>query len=363
MKRIVLIAYDYPPNNGGIARLCGDIIANFEKNGFPYLVITTAKNDQSEADDKVVRISDKRGKLELKLIKAIKTHTTQDDILLCDTWQPAATVCLLSGRKPYILAHGAELLPGKTWFRRNIWSHVRKLVISNSQGVVTNSHYTGNLVRNITQKVSVQPIPLPVDTTAFYRLDEEKKSDNKLKLCTLSRIEKFKAHDFVIRTISNLPQEYKDKISLTIGGKGPYLEELKRLVSELSLESVVTFAGFVATEDMVKFYNRHDVFILCTREEPQERNVEGFGLVFLEAQACGLPAIGSRSGGIPDAIKEGEGGWLVTQDNEKELREILIYLLDNPKVISKEGEKAIKRVNDQCLIDDYTHSLRTFLLK
>src|SRR5690606_12218927 len=138
--------------------------------------------------------------------------------------------------------------------------------------------------------------------------------------------------------------EFKSKIHWNIGGTGSYLEDLKTLVKELGIEKNVTFHGFVPDEVLPSFYNSNDIFVLCTREEANSTSVEGFGLVFLEAQSCGIPVIGVRSGGIPDAIEKGNGGWLIEQDNEQMLANLLIDLIKNQELVLEEGLKARKRV-------------------
>ena len=110
-----------------------------------------------------------------------------------------------------------------------------------------------------------------------------------------------------------------------------------------------------------EFYNFNDIFVLCTREATNSTSVEGFGLVFLEAQACGIPVIGVRSGGIPDAIEEGNGGWLIEQDNELKLANLFQCLIDNRELVVKEGKKARIRVVEKANWKKYNESLYKIL--
>lgn len=357
MKRIVLLAYDYPPNNGGISRLCGDIISELKYRGIPYLVITPADDSDGVIDDQnIIRINEKRGKLEFEILKILKSKITKEDIILCDTWHPAGLLCKLANKKYYILAHGAELLPGVGFVRSKVWPAIRQMVLNGSEGVIANSHYTANLVKQNTTRPKVYALPLPVNSNLFYPT-KTKNDDNVLRICSISRIEKFKAHDFLIKTISLLEPKYKERLRLTIGGKGPYLETLRKLTDELNLNTIVNFVGFVDAEEMNNFYSSHDLFILCTREEPQFRNVEGFGLVFVEAQACGTAVIGTRAGGIPDAVKENKGGWLIPQDNVDELLSILKSSIDAKEEVHRQGVLARQRVIKECNIGKYIDGL------
>lgn len=360
MKRIVILSYDYPPNNGGIARLCGGIVAELKRNEIPYIVITNVGNEE-EADENIIRITGKRGFVEWRILKYLIQNTTSDDIIVCDTWHPAGMLSLLCNRRTYILAHGAELLPGTGFYRKYIRPLYRTWVLRHSNGIIANSHYTEQLVNSLVNDLNTIAIPLPVDSTLFVPTCEKNRKDDILRICSISRLEKFKGHDFILRTISNLPSHYRCRLRFEIGGKGPYLETLQKLSAELGLEEIVSFKGFIREEELCDFYSRNDLFILCTREEPNERNVEGFGLVFTEAQACGTAVIGTRTGGIPDAISHDKGGWLIKQDSLEELSSLLKRLIDNKKFVQTQGIIARQRIEKECKWSDYMNNILAFV--
>lgn len=352
MNRIIILAFDYPPNNGGIARLCNEITKGLAARNVPYHVLTNVATS-IEGEQNVTRISGRRGDVEMKMRSWLRANTTDGDIIVCDTWHPAGTVALLSGRKFYILAHGAEFLPGKTFFRSKIWPTFRRFVLRRSEGIIANSNYTANLVRSLAKGLDVTSIPLAIDAELFHPTSTKNTSDDIIRLCSISRLEKFKGHDFIIRTIARLPENYRKRILLEIGGKGPYKSRLEEIVKEEGLEDNVKFLGFLPEDGMNDFYSRNDVFVLCTREENDECNVEGFGLVFVEAQACGTACIGTNAGGIPDAIHNGRGGWLISQDSEEELSRLLMSLIEDKARTQKEGDVARERVLDECSQDKY----------
>lgn len=344
MNKVIILTYDYPPNNGGIARLCFEIKKELEKLSIPVTVIALANTGMDLENDKnVIRISGKRGIVEWKILSYLRQYTSKDDIILTGTFHPDGLLGILSGRKTYMLAHGAEFLPGKSFFRRVIWRIYRKWVLKQAKLVIANSHYTERLIKVCSPQSQTTVMPLAVDVDYFHPT-AMKQNDGILHLCSISRLEKFKGQDFIIKTIASLPDEYKNKIRLKIGGKGPYKLELEKLVSQLELSEFISFEGFIPDNELCDFYSSSDVFILCTREEPDNKNVEGFGLVFTEAQACGTAVIGTKTGGIPDAIADGNGGWLISQDSEQELRSILIQFIDNISITKDAGIKARKRM-------------------
>lgn len=342
--RIIILAYDFSPNNGGIARLCKEIRKRCIATATDYLVVTPVPGPTEE---NVVRISGCRGVVEWKLLRCLRNIKQEGDVILTGTFHPDGLLAWLSGIPCYILAHGAELMEGRTVFRRIVWKRYRKWMLARAKMVIANSQYTAGLVAQCSPKANVVALPLGVDTDYFHPT-KPKHNDGLLHLCSISRLEKFKAHDFVIESIASLPMKYRNRIRLTIGGKGPYRETLEKMVEDKRLQNNVTFAGFISDDELRDFYSEHDVFILCTREEKATNHVEGFGLVFTEAQACGTPCIGTRTGGITDAIEEGNGGWLIEQDDIDALRNLLVNLLDNNHVLLQEGFNARKRVDTSC---------------
>ena len=318
-KHLIIFSYDYPPNDGGVARLCKEIAAGAKDYYQNVKVLTVDKTGISKPYNaaeniKIVRIGGKRGKLELNFFRYLRSIKNKHDYdILCGLWHPEAIIALLSGFKNvYTLAHGTELLYGQSKFKKYFWLPIYShFILGKVKRVIGNSHYTQQLALKVNRKANAVALPLAVNHNFFRPLKKQKSEDGILSICSVSRIHKFKGYDFIIKTIADLPKEYKSKIRYNVAGKGAYLSELKQFVKDLNLENIVSFKGFVADEDLPAFYNGNDLFILCTRESKDSTAVEGFGLVFLEAQSCGIPAIGTRTGGIPDAIEEENGGWLI----------------------------------------------------
>ncbi len=118
-----------------------------------------------------------------------------------------------------------------------------------------------------------------------------------------------KGVDMAIRAFADIHRRHPDT-RFVIVGTGPYEAELKRLAGNLGLGPAVVFAGDVAPADLVAHYCLGDVFVMPNRALPNG-DTEGFGLVFLEANACGLPVIGGRDGGTAAAVQDGDNGLLV----------------------------------------------------
>ena len=354
-NRIILLSFDYPPNNGGISRLCKEIVTELQRRGIDYHVVT---NVPSEAEDEhVTRIVASRGVAEYRILRFIRKHTTRRDIIICDTWHPAGSLAALSGRRFFVLAHGAEFLPGMTFFRKRLIPPYRRLILRKSAGVIANSHYTERLVSSLAKGLRTHAVPLAIDAQTFVATKEKNTSDDILRICSISRLEKFKGHDFILSVIASLPVHYRSRIRFEIGGKGPYKAALEQMVTDNGLDDIVSFTGFIPEGEINDFYSRNDLFVLCTREEKEQCNVEGFGLVFVEAQACGTAVIGTNAGGIPDAIHHGYGGWLIEPDSAEQLSALLRRFVDNKGEIQAEGAAARRRVIEECSQKQYVDSL------
>ncbi len=367
-KNLLLISYDFPPSTGGIARLCHEIVTHMHQYYRHIHVITIQKEGVAVPYQDIQEVSvhflpAQRGKAEFKALQLLKKWPDKENTeVLCGLWHPDAALALLAGMpNVFVLAHGTELLIGNSKFRKYLWQPLyAKWVLGKAKKVIANSSFTESLVRKINPKANTVALPLGVNPSFFKPLSN-KKQDGKIKICTVSRVLQFKGHDFILESLESLPYKYREQIEWHIAGTGPYLENLKQLAKSSKLSKQIYFHGFVPDKVLPKFYNQHDLFILATRQADTSTQVEGFGLVFLEAQACGVPVIGTKTGGIPDAIKEGEGGWLIAQDNQKELIALLKKLIDKPELLSKAEKKARERVKTHANWQNYGKKLYTYI--
>jgi phosphatidylinositol alpha-1,6-mannosyltransferase len=137
----------------------------------------------------------------------------------------------------------------------------------------------------------------------------------KIVLLSVGRLQRRKGHDLAIEAMSRLDRSLS--IQYLIAGDGEERSRLEALAAGLDVQDRVTFLGEVPARDLPELYAACDVFILPNRIE--NGDVEGFGIVFLEAAATGRPAIGGNTGGVPEAIADGETGVLVGGTDAGEL--------------------------------------------
>ena len=143
---------------------------------------------------------------------------------------------------------------------------------------------------------------------------------------------------------------------LVIAGRGPTLERCRALAHGLGVDTSCAFAGYVSETELAALYRLCDVFALPTGEAGRGQ-VEGFGLVFAEAGAYGKPVVGGRSGGVEDAVMDGETGLLVPPGDEAALSEALLRLLREPAYAQRLGEAGRRRVETALNWRTFTRSM------
>lgn len=350
---MLVFSLDYPPNDGGIARLSTEIVRGLAARDYPVRVLSMQYGGETPQIDELVptkRLTSKRPLCELSALVELFTRA-RNDICISGIWYPDGLLAQLAGLQNHVvLAHSAELYPPRQKWRQPLWRYLKRMVLENAKVVIANSHFTADFVIQVAPKANVIAVPLAVDQKQFCPQDRTSArakwmiDDGKIVLCTVSRIQRFKGHETVLEAIAKLPAEVRDRFIYLVGGKGPDLEFLKSRATQLGLDENVRWLGFVADEELPSLYSAADLFVLATRDVPEKRSVEGFGLAFLEAQACGTPVVGTNTGGIPDAISDSDGGWLIEQDDVQDLSDILTRLHTNPEEFRTMGIKARERV-------------------
>lgn len=155
-------------------------------------------------------------------------------------------------------------------------------------------------------------------------------------ILSINRLEPHKGIDRVIRAIPLVVKRFPDLVYL-IGGEGSEEQSLKSLASQLKLQGIVQFLGYIPEERLPEYYDMCDIFVLANIE-PRKGLMDGFGMVFIEANSRGKPVIGGNIGGVKEAIIDGETGFLVDGENINDIAEKIIRLLNDRDLARKLGE-------------------------
>jgi phosphatidylinositol alpha-1,6-mannosyltransferase len=181
--------------------------------------------------------------------------------------------------------------------------------------------------------------PLQAPSTFRQRILGPRSNDRVLLTVGL---ESRKGHDMVIRALPMLLRTVPD-VTYVIVGAGPqtHLDDLAR---ELGVRERVIFTGLISDEHLAAIYGLCDLFVMPSRQDLAQHNVEGFGLVFLEANACGKPVVAGKSGGIGDAVLDGVTGLLVNPHDPDDIAKAVGSLLTSPILARRLGEQGRSRV-------------------
>lgn len=165
---------------------------------------------------------------------------------------------------------------------------------------------------------------------------------NRRMVLTVGRLVERKGQDTVIRAMRRIQEEVPDVIYVIVG-TGPHEGPLRELATKFGVP--VIFCGQVSDNELVNYYYASDVFVMPSRQIGDD-DFEGFGIVYLEAGACGIPVIAGRSGGVEDAVLDHVTGLLVDPMNETEVSTSVVRLLTDPSLARLLGENGRKRVED-----------------
>ncbi|GGL97007.1 glycosyltransferase family 4 protein [Micromonospora yangpuensis] len=150
-------------------------------------------------------------------------------------------------------------------------------------------------------------------------------ADRPVVVC-VSRLVPRKGQDMLIRAMPAIRRRVPDAALLVVGG-GPYRGTLEKLARQTGVERDVVFTGSVPAADLPAHYAAGDVYAMPCRTRNRGLDVEGLGIVYLEASATGLPVVAGDSGGAPDAVREGETGFVVRGDDLAQLADRVATLL------------------------------------
>ena len=176
----------------------------------------------------------------------------------------------------------------------------------------------------------------------------------------VSRLVPRKGQDTLIRAWPEVLAAVPDALLLIVGG-GRYRAALERLAARAGVASAVVFTGPVAWPELPAYYDAGDVFAMPCRTRRHGLDVEGLGIVYLEASAAGLPVIGGDSGNAPDAIRAGETGYVVPGRGAAGLVAALVGLLTDPAVARAMGEKGMAWVDQEWRWDLVSQRLQRIL--
>jgi len=194
----------------------------------------------------------------------------------------------------------------------------------------------------------------PVDAQHFRAdiapsaITQKHSLESKWVILTVARLVRVKGIDTVIRALPKVLEAIPNTAYLVIGD-GPLRAELEHLAEALGVSDHVVFVGAIdhLSNDLPRYYQTCDVFVMVSRPLPHGREIERFGVAYLEAGACGKPVVAGRGGGVGEAVEDGVTGLLVDPLDVNEIADTIVRVLKDEELARRLGENGRKRAAKQ----------------
>jgi phosphatidyl-myo-inositol dimannoside synthase len=386
----LLLAQDFPPLRGGIARLHGELAQRYPRG---ELVVSTPQDpDAAEVDAQLPAVVDRlpispRRTRSLpglllwsrRAAKLAREHRVS--FVHCGNIKPAgypARWVYERLRIPYgLFFHGADLLSEQHKIRHSrLKRRTARAIFGGAAVLMVNSGWTRDLALSLLGDLGLDGhgqrlrlVHLGTDPTQFRPGIDASAVRERLALpdtgarwlVTVARLEEHKGIDTVIKALPAILARAPD-VRYAVAGTGHDRERLEKLVERLGLGDRVWFVGGVRDHDLPAFYNLASVYVGASRRA-QRLGVEGFGISLVEASACGLPVIAGNSGGVPDAVRDGETGVLVAPEDPAAFSEAICRLLADPAAATRMGDNGRRAVETYFNWDRVVRELREIALE
>ena len=368
MRPQLLLTHDFPPMSGGISRWMGELARRYPQG---ELVVSTAQHpDSDEVDERLPnrvdrlampakRLKTLQGILTWSRHVSVLTRTLNVEFIWCGTLKPSAYPAKWVRERlgtPFgVIAHGSDFLTLRHETHRSaIKRRVAKGLLDAASVIVANSNWTRDLCLSVLGELGVslaedrvRVVPLGTDPGFFHTGIDTSAVEKKYELekgrwlLTVAPLAASKGVDTVLHALAAGGGELDD-LRYVVIGTGSELAPLKALARKLGLTQRARFLTDVPDADLPALYNLATAYVGLSRQAGLD--VEGFGISFAEAAACGLPVIGARSGGIPDVVADGETGLLVNADKPDEVVAAIGTLLKDRKLATRLGKEGRSRV-------------------
>jgi phosphatidylinositol alpha-1,6-mannosyltransferase len=349
---VLFVTNDFGPRAGGIETF---IIGLIQRRPFGQTIVYTSFQKDSESYDADwlnnygVRVIRDRTNILLptpRVAFRLRAIIKKEGITTA-AFGAAAPLGLLSASmkragvtRTVALTHGHEV-----WWATVFPFNLLLRRIGSTVDVLT---YLGEFTRTAISKGisakaqrSMEKIAPGIDVDHFIPTDasvlrESLGIKNKKVMVSVGRLVHRKGQDQLIEAMPEILMSVTDAHLLLIG-EGPYREYLEKLVQKYNLEESVTFIGRIQYKDLPMYLCAGNIFAMPSRSRLMGLEVEGLGIVYLEASACGLPVLAGNSGGAPDAVVQDETGLVVDGTNHKLIAQAAIELLTNVSLSQKMG--------------------------
>jgi phosphatidylinositol alpha-1,6-mannosyltransferase len=376
VEKILCVTNDFGPRAGGIETFIIGLIERMPKDS---VIVYTSAQDKSEPYDRqwldnygVEVIRDKaRILLPTPGVAYCIRALIKDRGIQTAFFGAAAPLGLLApvlrraGIKRIIaLTHGHEVWWSKVW----PFTWAMKSIARNVDHLTYLGEFTRRAISrtiNSSAQSAMVKIAPGIDTEHFAPSDSsELKSQlgitDKKVIVSVGRLVHRKGQDVLIEAMPQILSKIP-KAHLLLIGEGPYRQYLEKRAKDLEIDSHITFIGRVMYSDLPKYICLGEVFVMPSRSRLAGLEVEGLGIVYLEASACGLPVIAGNSGGAPDAVIDGVTGAVVDGKDQHVIATSIVNLLEDQEKAREMGRNGREWVINQWRWEIWSEKFRALL--
>jgi phosphatidylinositol alpha-1,6-mannosyltransferase len=366
-KRILIISSEYPPGPGGIGHHAYSLSFGLHRFGH-HVEVMTVSDYATEAmkkdfDDrqpfKITRYPRIGWRTYARRIAMTLNSVTDggfDWVFLTGKfalWTGLVLKILKPGLKTLAILHGSEVRPSSKWMRA-----LTNRAVDSCDKVVAVSSFTASLLpASLRESKSPVIIPNGIDYagTPDGGMQEEKLGGHPC-LLTVGHVSPRKGQHRVIRALPVLAEVFPE-VHYHMVGRPIQRERLEGLAATLGVSDRITFHGVAPTHgDLETYYKRADTFMLLSENQPNG-DVEGFGIVALEANHFGVPVVGAKGCGVVDAVSEGESGYLVNGDDPEEITQAVSRCMESQNSLRESARKWARRHEWDAIIPHYERLL------
>ena len=359
-RKILLVTNDLGPRAGGIESFVLGLLERVEKNS--VVILSSTQKNHTEFDR---NLFDKYGAIVIRdrskiLLPTPRVSKKAKKILAeyqaTTIWFGAAAPLALMASK--LRKAGAKNIVALTHGHEVWWAKlpIFRSAIAKIAREVDFLTYLGDFTRNsmlpaISDKSKLVKIAPGIDIEHFspsevdLTLIEKYRLENRRVIVSVGRLVHRKGQDKLIEALPAILKRYPNTVLLLVG-EGPIKSMLEKLIRHHGLENNVIFTGRIQFNDLPKYIQLGEIFAMPSRDRFFGLEVEGLGIVYLEASACGVPVIVGRSGGAPDAVIENQTGLIVDGTNSNEISDAVCKLLADPKLAKQMGQNGRNWVID-----------------
>ena len=373
---ILVITWNYPPRRGGIEYLVGHLVAGLRKRHAVRVV--TAYHHSSEFTEIDVARAPCPGLIPFALFALwrgalLLRRDPGISVIFGGSALVAPLVLVLArlfGRRAVVQVHGLDII-----YRSALYQLLCVRWLKRCHRITANSAYTASLAETkgvSADRISVVPPGVePERFTAPVDVDPTKKLfglEGRRVILFVGRLARRKGvKEFIQKSLPEIVAAVPQACFVIVGAnpteslthRDDMVTEIAAAASRLGLERHVMLLGSLSDEDVVKLYQTCDLVVLPALATPDD--VEGFGIVLLEAAAAGKPVIATRAGGIPDAVEQGKSGLLVDAGDYQALRQATVDLLSDEQKRLRMGSHARQRLSEHFTWEKILPSYETAL--